>query len=390
MDFELSEEQKSIIDNADRIARKFDRAYWLECAKAKRFTSELWDELGKAGYLGITVPEEYGGAGLGMFELSLLQERLAEHGVAVLFFVVNQGLSIPALVRHGTDEQKSRLLPAIASGEKRFCFAITEPNAGTNTFKIESIARRDGDDYILNGNKLFISGINQAHHVLVVARTQSYQEVGGQTQRKEGLSLFIVDTDSKGLSYKPMDTMLLNPEGQFFVYFDNVRIPKENLLGKEGKGIRVLFDGLNPERIMAASMACGSGRWMIRRAVEYANQRVIFDKPIGAYQALQHPLAEAMAQIEVGSLMTRRAAWLQDRGDMQAGEASNMAKLVAADASLKAANAALQCFGGYGFTESQDMLSSFIGARLGTVAPINREMILNFIGEHTLGMPKSY
>jgi alkylation response protein AidB-like acyl-CoA dehydrogenase len=385
MDFNLSEEHLMLLDTADRIARDFPRSYYVEHAKAQTFPQEQWDALAAAGILGVNVPEAYGGSGMGMLALVLLQERLAGHGVAPLFFVVNQGIAVPSISRHGTEEQKQRWLPAIASGEKRCCFAITEPNAGTNTFRIQTHATEAGDHFLLNGNKLFISGINDAQQVLVVAKT-------GTTAGRAELTLFVVDTDSPGLSWERMDTMLMNAEGQFFVYFDNVKVPRENVLGKVGRGIEVLFDALNPERMVVAAGAIGGGRHALARATEYANERVIFKGPIGAYQALQHPMAEARAQLEAASLLVQKSAWLHDQGQPPkvVGDLANMGKLVGTDAAFKAADAAIQCFGGYGFCESYDMLSHFIAARLGKVAPINREMTLNYIGEFILGLPKSY
>ena len=385
MDFNLTEEHQLLLDTADKIGRDFPRSYYVEHAKAQTFPQEQWDALAGAGILGVNVPEAYGGSGMGMLALVLLQERLAEHGVAPLFFVVNQGIAVPSISRHGTEEQKQRWLPAIASGEKRCCFAITEPNAGTNTFKIQTHATEDGDHFLLNGNKLFISGINDAHQVLVVAKT-------GATAGRAELTLFVVDTDSPGLSWERMDTMLMNAEGQFFVYFDNVKVPRENVLGKVGRGIEVLFDALNPERMVVAAGAIGGGLHALARGIEYANERSIFKGPIGAYQALQHPMAEARAQLAAASLLVQKSAWLHDQGmaPKVVGDLANMGKLVGTDASFKAADAALQCFGGYGFCESYDMLSHFIAARLGKVAPINREMTLNYIGEFILGLPKSY
>lgn len=388
MNFTITEEDQMILDTADKLAEQFPRAYWLENAKKKRFPQEMWDALAEIGYLGITCPEEYGGGGYGMQELAMFHERLSDHGVALLYFVVNQGINVPAITRHGTTEQKERWLPEIAAGRQKFCFAITEPNAGTNTFKIETNAHRDGDDYILNGNKLFISGIDQADCVLVVTRTTSYSDVGKEN-RKQGMTLLVVPTDASGLSYTPMDTVIENTEGQFFVNFDNVRVPQENRLGDEGKGLHVLFDGLNPERIMVGASACGNGRFCINKAVEYSKTREIFSGPIGAYQGVQHPLAAAKAQIEMASLAVKKAAWLHDNG-LPAGDASNMAKLVASDAAYAAADAALQTHGGYGYMESTDILNSVIGARLGKVGPINREMTLNHIAQHVLGMEKSY
>ena len=385
MDFNFSEEHQLLLDTADKIARDFPRSYYVECAKTQTFPQAQWEALAEAGILGINTPEAYGGSGMGMLALVLLQERLAERGVAPLFFVVNQGIAVPSISRHGTEEQKQRWLPAIASGEKRCCFAITEPNAGTNTFKIQTNAVESGDHFVLNGNKLFISGINDAQQVLVVAKT-------GTTAGRAELTLFVVDTDSPGLTWERMDTMLMNAEGQFFVYFDNVKVPRENVLGKVGRGIEVLFDALNPERMVVAAGAIGGGRHALARGAEYANERSIFKGPIGAYQALQHPMAEARAQLEAASLLVQKSAWLHDRGlpPKAVGDIANMGKLVGTDAAFKAADAAIQCFGGYGFCESYDMLSHFIAARLGKVAPINREMTLNYIGEFILGLPKSY
>jgi acyl-CoA dehydrogenase len=387
MDFNLPDEHQMLLDTADKIARDFPRDYYIEHAKTQTFPQEQWDALAQAGILGINTPEEYGGAGMGMLALVLLQERLAEHGVAPLFFVVNQGIAVPSISRHGTKEQKERWLPAIASGEKRCCFAITEPNAGTNTFKIQTTGRDTGDHFVVNGNKLFISGINDAQQVLVVARTD-----GGEPGQKARLTLFVVDTDSAGLTWERMDTLLMNPEGQFFVYFDDVVVPRENVLGEVGGGVNVLFDALNPERMIVAAGAIGGGRHVLKRGTEYANEREIFNGPIGAYQGLQHPMAEAKALLECASLMVQKAACLQDMGEHPkvVGDIANMGKLVGTDAAFKAADAAIQCFGGYGFCEGYDMVSHFIAARLGKVAPINREMTLNYIGEYILGLPKSY
>ncbi len=387
MDFTLSEEHQMLLDTADRIARDFPREYYVECAKTQTFPGEQWQALAQSGILGVNTPEEYGGSGMGMLALVLLQERLAGHGVAPLFFVVNQGIAVPSISRHGTEEQKQRWLPAIASGEKRCCFAITEPNAGTNTFKIQTRGRQEGDHFVLNGNKLFISGINDAQQVLVVARTDD--ALSGDKAR---LTLFVVDTDSEGLTWERMDTMLMNAEGQFFVYFDEVKVPRENVLGQVGQGVNVLFDALNPERMVVAAGAIGGGRHVLARGTEYANERQIFNGPIGAYQGLQHPMAEAKALLESASLMVQKAAVLQDQGahPKVVGDIANMGKLVGTDAAFKAADAAIQCFGGYGFCESYDMLSHYIAARLGKVAPINREMTLNYIGEFILGLPKSY
>ena len=241
MDFTLSEEHQMLLDTTDKIARDFPRDYYIEHAKTQTFPQEQWDALAQAGILGVNTPEEYGGSGMGMLALVLVQERLAEHGVAPLFFVVNQGIAVPSISRHGTDEQKQRWLPAIASGETRCCFAITEPNAGTNTFKIQTVGREESDHFVLNGNKLFISGINDAQQVLVVARTDDMTP-----GEKAKLTLFVVDTDSAGLSWDRMDTMLMNAEGQLFVYFDDVKVPKENVLGAGRERRKRAFRCLKP------------------------------------------------------------------------------------------------------------------------------------------------
>ena len=263
---------------------------------------------------------------------------------------------MPSISRHGTDEQKERWLPSIANGEKRCCFAITEPNAGTNTFKIQTVAKEEGDHFVLNGNKLFISGIGDAHQVLVVARTSP-----GDDGKRPGLTLFVVDTDSEGLTWDTMDTMVSHAEHQYFVYFDDVKVPKENILGKIDGGINVLFDALNPERMVVAAGAIGGGRHALQRGVDYANEREIFRGPIGAYQGLQHPMAEAKALLEAASLMIQKAAWLQDSGEHSkvVGDCANMGNILGAYAAFK-------------------------------VAPINREVTLNYIGEYILGLPKSY
>lgn len=389
MDFQMSDEHQMIVDTATKLAQKYNRDYILKCAETNSFPQEMWDELGELGYLGMTIPEDCGGAGLGMQELSLLQETLSEYGVGLPFFVINQGLTIPCVAKHGSEEQKQRILPSIASGEKKFCFAITEPNAGTNTFKIETTAKRDGDDYIINGSKLFISGVNHADYMFLVTRNQSYDEVGGKANRKQGFCLFMIDPNMPGVEYKQMDTQLGNLEHQFFVYFDDLRVSKDALLGEEGKGIYYLFDALNPERIMVSAGSLGTGRYALKKAVDYANQRVIFDRPISAYQGLQHPMAEAKAELELASLLLRKAAWEFDNG-LDAAHTSNMAKLVASDAGFKACDSAIQCFGGYGFTESQDMISLWKATRLMKSAPVNRQMNLNYIAQHVLGMPQSY
>ncbi|MBX6377221.1 MAG: acyl-CoA/acyl-ACP dehydrogenase [Clostridia bacterium] len=388
MDFELSETHRMLLDSVDAVAAKYGRGYWLEHAQRHTFPEEMWRELGELGYIGLTVPQEYGGAGMGMFEMALLMERLAEHGVPLLLLVVGPGLSLLPIVRHGSEEQKRRYLPAAASGEKKFCFAITEPDAGTNTYRIRTLARRQGDAYVINGQKVFISGADVADYMLLVARTTPFEEVAGGNQR-EGLSLFVVDLKTPGITLHPLDVQIVEPERQFLVHFDNVRVPAQDLLGEEGQGFRYLFDGLNPERIMVAAMSVGLGRYVLQKAAAYARERRVFGVPIGAHQGLAHPMAVAKAHVELAALMNHKAAWTYDRGG-NAGPWANMAKLAAADAALEACDVAIQVHGGNGFTRDYDLMSVWSLCRLLKTAPVSREMILNYIGEHVLALPPSY
>jgi acyl-CoA dehydrogenase len=385
MDFHLTEDQQMIVANTRKLASKYNREYWLKHYEKGTFTHEMWEAFADLGFLGITIPEEYGGLGMGIFEMSLVQEELANNGVPLLLLIVGPSLSLIPIIRYGTEEQKQRFLPPSVSGEEKMCFAITEPNAGTNTFRIQTFAKEEGDSYILNGQKVFISGVDVCEKMLVVTRTQQLNE----ENRTEGLSLFVVDTKSPGVSYSQIDTQIVAPEKQFTVYFDNVRVPKENLIGEPGKGVRYLFDGLNPERILVAASSIGLGRFALNKAVQYANERKVFDVPIGSHQGLQHPMAQAKAHIELAALMNRKASWVFDRKE-KAGEFANIAKMAAADASLEACDIAIQVHGGNGFTKEYDLMAVYSLCRLFKTAPVSREMILNYLGEHVLKLPKSY
>jgi acyl-CoA dehydrogenase len=367
------------------VTKRFDRAYWLRCARAGRFTDELWKAMGDAGLLGLGIPEVYGGYGGGMSEAAAAMDELSRAGLPPLFLVVT-GLSRTAILRHASEEQKRAYLPPTVTGEKKFCFAITEPNAGTNAFKMQSLARRTGDTYVLNGQKIFISGANEADYMLVVARTTSFNQVA---DRREGLSLFIVDTKSPGIELQQLNIDILAPEKQFSVFFSDVEISAANLVGEEGKGVKYLFDALNPERLFVAAMSVGVGDYALQKAVAYAKERAPFDRPIGSYQALQHPLAYAKAHLEAARLMLYRACEVYDQGGV-AGPESNMAKLLASEAGVEACNIAIQTHGGYGFDADYDVITLWPVTRLMEVAPVNNQMVLNYIGEHVLGLPKSY
>lgn len=386
MSFVDNEDVEPIRNFVRQLTAKYNRRYWVERATAGKPIDELWQALGRAGYLGVTVPEDYGGSGLSMRRLAILMEELANQGVPPLFLVVSAAMGAIPIAKYGTEEQKRRYLPALASGAEKFCFAITEPDAGSNSFRVRTLARGDGDHYVLNGQKVFISGVDQADHLLVVARTISADRVD---DKREGMSLFIVDTKTPGLTANRMDTRILIPEGQFQLFFEEVRIPRANLVGEEGRGLRAIFDALNPERITAAAMAVGIGRYALDKAVEYAKTRTVFNAPIGAHQGLAHPMAIAKTELELASLMVHKAAEVFDAGG-DAGMYANMAKYAAAEAAIETVDLAMQVHGGSGFTGEIDLITLWPLVRLMRTAPVSREMILNYIGEHVLGLPRSY
>ncbi len=369
-----------------QLTTKYDRRYWLECTSQGKALDELWRELGRAGYLGVTVPEQYGGSGLSMSRLTILVEELANHGLPTFFIVISTAMGSVAIAKHGTEEQKRRYLTTMADGSEKFCFAITEPDAGSNSFRVRTLARRDGDNYVINGQKVFISGVDQADHMLLVARTTPADQV---KDKREGMSLFIVDTKAAGLTMHRMDTRVVMPEGQFEVFFEDVRIPRGNLVGEEGKGLKAIFDALNPERISASAMATGVGRYALGKAVEYAKIRTVFNTPIGAHQGLAHPMAVAKTRLELASLMAHKAAEIFDEGG-DAGMYANMAKYAAAEAAIDAVDIAMQVHGGSGFTGETDIITLWPIARLLRTAPVSREMILSYIAQHVLGLPRSY
>jgi acyl-CoA dehydrogenase len=387
MAFDLTEEEQLIVQAVKDLAGSpAGRAHWRQRALANEFPEKLWKALADAGYLGILVPQAYGGAGLGLKEQALLMETMGAEGMALLLMIVSTTMCTIALAKHGSEEQKQRYLPGLADGSRRICFAITEPNAGSNSFRMETLATRHGDGYRLRGQKYFISGVEQSQQCLVVTRTTAARDV---KDKREGLSLFIVDTDAPGFAKQVQDTALNETERQWTLFFDDVPVPRSALIGEEGKGHRYLFDLLNPERVVSAAIATGLGRYVLRKAVEYTRDRKVFNVPIGAHQGLAHPLALAASHLELASLMTRKAAWLFDQG-RPGGPEANMAKMAAADAGLEACDIAIQAHGGNGFTREFEVITYWPLLRLIKTAPVSREMILNYIGEHVLGLPRSY
>ncbi len=383
--FTESEERQALRREVSRLAAKYGRDYFTEKARTGGKTTDLWLEMGKNGYLGINIPEEYGGGGGGIGDIAAVCEELAAQGCPLLMMVVSPAICGTVIARYGTDEQKQRWLPGIADGTGTMAFAITEPDAGTNSHNITTTARRDGDEWVLNGRKIYISGVDEADHVLVVARTED-----ARTGRLKP-ALFVVPTDAEGFEFSAIPMEIVSPEKQFQVFVDDVRLPADALVGDEDAGLAQLFAGLNPERIMAASFSTGLARFALGKAAAYAQERTVFDAPIGTHQAIAHPLAQSKIETELARLMTQKAAALYDAGDdAGAGEAANMAKYAAAEAACDAADRAVQTHGGNGITQEYGMAGLLVATRAGRIAPVSREMILNFVAMHSLGLPKSY
>jgi acyl-CoA dehydrogenase len=343
------------------------------------------NDLTKAGYLAALIPEEYGGAGLGITEGGLILETIhASGGNAAACHA--QMYIMGTLLRHGSEEQKRRYLPRIATGELRLqAFAVTEPDAGSDTTKITTTAVRRGDRYVINGRKIFISRVLQSDLMLLLARTTPLEHV---RRRTEGLSVFLIDIRGlKGLEVRPLRMMMNHSTNALF--FDDVEIPAESLIGEEGRGFAYILDGMNAERILVASESIGDGRWFVERAVAYSSQRVVFGRPIGANQGVQFPIARAHMAVQAAALMRDKAAALFDAGEPCGAEA-NMAKYLAAEAAWEAGNACIDCHGGYGYAEEYDVERKFRECRLYKTAPVNNNLVLAYVGEHVLGLPRSY
>jgi alkylation response protein AidB-like acyl-CoA dehydrogenase len=383
MSYEETEEQQMLRKQVRDIGRKYGPDYYNEKARNGLSPDELWDEIAKQGFIGVNTPEEYGGGGLGIYELAIVCEELAAAGCPLLLLLVSPAICATVIARFGTDEQKEHWLPKLASGEMKMAFAITEPNAGSNSHRLETSATPDGDDWVLNGTKYYISGADDAEAILVVSRT------GGAEGGRGRLSLFIVDADAPGLEKTLIRMQIQGADRQFTLFFDNVRVGADRLVGNEGQGLSQVFVGLNPERILGAALANGAALSAIEKASRYANEREVWGKPIGAHQGIAHPLAQAKIEVELARLMTMKAAWLFDHGK-DAGEAANMAKYAAGEAATDAVDTAIQVHGGNGMSEEYGLVSLWGMARTLRIAPVSREMILNFIAQHSLELPKSY
>ncbi|OZF03946.1 acyl-CoA dehydrogenase family protein [Rhodococcoides fascians] len=384
MNFTESEEHRAIRDAVGAITDKFGPDYFAERAAAHEPTDELWKALADSGFIGINLPEEYGGGGAGMTELALVCEETAAHGCPLLLLLVSSAISGELIAKYGTDDQRREWLPRMASGETKVVFAITEPDAGSNTQKMSTTARREGDEYILNGSKYYISGVDEAGAIVVVARTGKDETTG-----RGKLSLFLVPTDTPGLVKHILPVAASLPEKQFTLHFDNVRLPASSLLGDADEGFRQVFDGLNPERITGAAVCVGIGRFAVERGAAYARTRSVWGAPIGAHQGVAHPLAKAKIEVDLAAMATSRAAWLYAEGQ-PAGEASNVAKYAAAEAAVGAVETAIQTHGGNGLSVEYGLLPQWSVARLLRIAPVSREMILNYVAQHSLLLPRSY
>ena len=431
MDFAESPEHEMLRAAVHDVAAKYGHEYFAEKSRTNGRATELWDAIGDLGFLGVHLPEEYDGGGGGMVELAIVCEELAAQGCPLLLILVSPAICGELIATFGTEVQKERWLRPMAAG-KKMVFAITEPDAGSNSHNIATTATRDGDVYRLNGSKTYISGVDEADAMVVVTRTSTDPD-----SNRARLSLFVVDTESPGLERTMIPMEISGPEKQFTLFFDNVEVPADRLLGDEGEGLRQVFVGLNPERIMSAAICTGIGRYALRKAAAYANEREVWGTPIGRHQGIAHPLATAKIELELARLMTLKAAWLHDqstaarptppevvhtetepqrsegeqfrsipthhastdterknhqdeRKNKESAEAANMAKYAAAEAGMHALDAAIQTHGGNGLASEYGLADLWGMVRLLRIAPVSREMVLNFVAQQSLGLPKSY
>ena len=382
-----TEDYADIREAVAKLCAQFPGEYWRKLDREMAYPKAFVDALTEAGYLSVLVPEEYGGSGLKLSAAAAVLEEIQRAGC-------NGGgchaqmYTMGTVLRHGSDEQKAKWLPKIASGELRLqAFGVTEPTSGTDTTSLKTTARRDGDHYIVNGQKIWTSRAEHSDLMILLARTTPKDQV---KKRTEGLSVFIVDmreAKGNGLTIRPIRTMMNHATTE--VFFDNMKVPAENLIGEEGRGFRYILSGMNAERILIAAECIGDAKWFINKATNYAKDRVVFGRPIGQNQGIQFPIAKAYASMRAAELMVREATRRYEAG-MDCGAEANMAKMLAADASFEAANAAIQTHGGFGFAEEYDIERKFRETRLYSVAPISTNLILSHLAEHVLGMPRSY
>ncbi|GLZ48133.1 acyl-CoA dehydrogenase [Actinomycetospora sp. NBRC 106375] len=388
MDFDLTDDQATIRSAVAELAGKFDDEYWMSKDRDHAFPTEFYDALATGGWLGITSPEEYGGHGFGITEACLLIEEVARSGGGM-----NAASSIHLsifgmhpVIKHGSAELKARTIPRIVDGSLHVCFGVTEPEAGLDTTRITTYAKREGDHYRVNGRKVWISKAQESEKILLLTRTQKLDEVAKKT---DGMTLFLTDLDRAHVDIRPIPKMGRNAVSSNELFIDDLMVPVEDRVGEEGKGFTYILDGLNPERMLIAAEALGIGRVALDRAVRYGNDREVFGRPIGQNQGLQFPLADSLARLDGAELALRKATWLYDRGE-PCGREANTAKYLCADAGFEAADRALQTHGGMGYSEEYNVARYFREARLLKIAPLSQEMVLNYLGSHVLGLPRSY
>lgn len=388
MDFELTQEQVSLCAGARELARTFGDDYWARCDDKYEFPWAFYDAFAKAGWLGIAIPEQYGGGGQGIFEAALLLEQIASSGAGMngcsAMHLTIFGLN--TIVKHGSEELRQQILPAAAEGSLHVCFGVTEPDAGTDTTRISTFAAKTDGGYILNGRKVWITKAGESQKMVLIARTAKREELPRTT---DGMSLFLIDITPEHVHLRPIPKMGRNAVASYEVFIDDYFIPESARIGEEGQGFRYLLDGLNPERILLAHEALGIGRAAIEKAVKYARERIVFGRPIGQNQGIAFPLAEAVMRLDAAELMARNAAWRYDHG-LPCGREANMAKWLCADAGFTAADQAVQTLGGMGYAKEYNVERYFRESRILRLAPVSQEMVANYVSTHVLGLPKSY
>ena len=390
--FGEGETERMIRETARDVAAGYDDDYWKAVTgPEKREPTGFWQECADAGFLGTTIPQEYGGEGMGVTELSAIVEELTREGCfgSEMLFVVNIVFGAITLTEHGSEEQKSEYLPKLADGDLNFCMALTEPNAGHNAPNMDTFAEQTDDGYEITGSKQWISGVDRADKMLLIARTTPLDEV---EKRTSGITLFLADPSDDAIETRELDTGIPTPERQFELSLDGYHASEDDIIGTKGMGLYQLFDTVNPERLVGAAGAVGTGYAALERAADYARDREVFDQPIGAHQAVQHPIAESYSKLEAANMLVRKAAWMMDTGanPKEVAEISNMAKLRASESAHEATDVAVQVHGGNGFSRDYGVIEMWKGTRLGRVAPGSTEMMRNHIAEHTLDLPRSY
>jgi len=388
VDFALTDDQEAIRRSVRELAGQFDDDYWAGLDERHEFPWAFYTAFAEAGWLGIAIPEQYGGSGLGVQEAALLVEEIAAsgagmNGCSALHLTI---FGLNTLVKHGSEELRRAVLPKAADGSLHVCFGVTEPDAGTDTTRISTLARREGDDYVITGRKVWITKAGQSQLMVLIARTTPREQVAKPT---DGLSLFLIEHQGPNVHLKAIRKLGRNAVASYEVAFDGHRVPAATLIGEEGQGFRYLLDGLNPERILLAAEALGMGRAALRHAARYAKERIVFDRPIGQNQGVAFPLADSVARLDAAELMIRNAAWRYDRG-LPCGREANVAKYLAADAGFAAADRAMQTLGGMGYATEYHVERYFREARILRLAPVSQEMVLNYVAQHVLDLPRSY